>query len=226
MNKHSLRQFELLERRLDALRMWRLGHKLKTIGERLGVSLVTAWNDIDDADRRIKLMAEITKKDKRLDGWVQQEIIKHEALQAWERSKEDAVEITEVPDPEDPTKMIVREIKRKGQCGDARYLATAQKAEERQAKIYGTDMNPDQLDPFADEGDETDDGSTVRGTVVGRPEADQRAGARYVELIDAPPSPPAASPEAAQAALPQAGPAVRKKRANQGVRGRPRVRKK
>jgi len=226
MNKHSLKQFDLLERRLDALRMWRLGYKLKAIGERLGVSLTTAWSDIDDAHRRIQLMAEITKKDKRLDGWVQQEIIKQEALQAWERSKEDAIEITEVPDPEDPGRMIVKERKRKPQCGDARYLATAQKAEERQAKIYGTDMSPDQLDPFADEGDETNDGSTVRGTVVGRNEADQRAGARYVELLDAPPSPPPSSPEAPEAPLQQTGRTVRKKRANQGVRRGARVRKK
>lgn len=182
MNKTSLRQFELLERRLAALRMWRLGHKLKTIAERLGIGVSTVWDDINDARRRLELMSEITKKDKRLDGWVQQEIIKQEALQAWERSKEDAVEITEVPDPEDPGRMIVKERKRKPQCGDARYLATAQKAEERQAKIYGTDMNPDQLDPFGDESEDQDGGTTYRAVVQGRGEANAVRGSPLVEV--------------------------------------------
>jgi hypothetical protein len=182
MNKTSLRQFELLERRLAALRMWRLGHELKTIAGRLGIAVTTVWDDINDARRRVEMMSEITKKDRRLDGWVQQEIIKHEALQEWERSKEEAVEIIEIPDPEDPSKTVVKQIKRTGRLGDPRYLAIAQKAEERQAKIYGTDMNPDQLDPFGDESEDQDGGRTYRAVVQGRGEANAVRGSLLVKV--------------------------------------------
>ena len=152
------------------------------IAARLGIGVSTAWDDINDARRRLELMSEITKKDKRLDGWVQQEVIKHEAFREWERSKQDLVEIVKVPDPNAPDRLIIKSVKTVGRLGDPRYLATAQAAERRQAEIYGTDVDPKRVDPFGDESEDQDGGTTYRAVVQGRGEANAVRGSLLVKV--------------------------------------------
>ena len=231
MNQIGAKQLALMERRVNAARMWRLGYSLREIADRLEIASGTAWNDIHDTRCRLLLQEGVTKEDKRVAGWFEQEVYKHEALRAWERSKQDAIEIIEEPDPtpEDPDHMKVVQVKRVGQCGDASYLKVAQKAEERQARIYGTDVDPKALDPFSQESEEEQDGSrTYRGVVDGRDEANESRGSRRV-IINRPAATEAKEetpPAPDQALVPKARRPVRRPRKDKGVRRGKRLRKK
>jgi hypothetical protein len=193
------------------------------------VSLKTAWNDIQDAHKKLQMQQTIPIDHKRVEGWFEQEVYKHEVLREWERSKQDLVEIVKVPDPNEPDQLIIKSVKTVRCLGDPRYIAAAQASERRQAEIYGTDVDPKKIDPFASES-ETDDGSrTVRGVVppgeAGRALADQARGSRRVE-VDLSEPVQADPPPADQVPVPKARRPVRRPAKNKGVRGGPRVRKK
>lgn len=229
MSKIEAKQFALLERRVEAARMWRLGCPLRDIAARLKISITTAWNDIQDARKKLQMQQTISIDHKRVEGWFEQEVYKHEVLREWERSKQDLVEIVRVPDPNEPDQLIIKSVKTVQRLGDPRYIAAAQAAERRQAEIYGTDVDPKKIDPFASES-ETEHGSrTFRGTVApgedGRAVADAVRGSCRVEvdvsgpIVEEP-------PEADQVPVPKARRSVRRTAANKGVRGGKRMRKK
>lgn len=186
MSKIQAKQFALLERRVQAARLWRLGYSLDAIAARLGIAHGTAWNDIHDTRCRLLLQEGITKADRQSAGWFEQEVIKHEAFREWERSKQDLVEIVKVPDPNEPDRLIIKSVKTVGRLGDPRYLATAQAAERRQAEIYGTDVDPRRVDPFGDESEDQDGGRTYRAVVEGRLEANAVRGSRLVKVDSKP----------------------------------------
>jgi hypothetical protein len=229
MSKIEARQFALLERRVEAARLWRLGYPLRDIAERLKVSAGTAFNDIQDAHKKLQMQQVIPVEDKRVTAWFEQEIVKHEAFREWERSKQDLVEVVKVPDPNEPDQLIIKSVKTTGRLGDPRYLTTAQAAERRQAEIYGTDVDPKKIDPFASESEIEHGSRTFRGTVPpgeeGRAAADAVRGSCRVE-VDV--SGPIAeeTPAADQVPVPKARRPVRRTAKNKGVRGGPRVRKK
>jgi hypothetical protein len=108
MSKIQAKQFALLERRVEAARLWRLGYSFRDISERLKISLWTVWNDIQDAHKKLQMQQTIPVLEKRATGWFEQEVIKHEAFQEWERSKQDVVEVVEVPDPNEPDRPIIK----------------------------------------------------------------------------------------------------------------------
>lgn len=229
MSKIEAKQFALLERRVEAARMWRLGCPLREIADRLKISITTAWNDIQDAHKKLQMQQTIPIDHKRVEGWFEQEVYKHEVLREWERSKQDLVEVVKVPDPNEPDQLIIKSVKTVRCLGDPRYIAAAQAAERRQAEIYGTDVDPKKIDPFAGES-ETDDGSrTVRGVVppgeAGRALADQTRGSRRVE-VDLSEPVETESPTADQVPVSKTRRPVRRTPANKRVRGRSRVRKK
>lgn len=130
----------VLERRELVSRMLSLEFSPDEIAAKLGILRKTVYNDMlwirEFARKKILL----NRKEVMDLAFTRLEMVSREAVLAWRRSQEDAVEITEetVPDEETGLAVVVKRTeKRKGQVGSPAFLDTVKDATWKTATLFG-----------------------------------------------------------------------------------------
>lgn len=136
---------QILERREKVAELLRQGRTHQQISATLGVSPATVFRDIDAGQQELRERTASHRLEFVLDQLNDLQAIKEEAWAAWHKSKQDAESLVESLDAKGKNKRGRPKTKTtKGQCGDSRFLAQYMSAMEREAKLLGLDILPEE----------------------------------------------------------------------------------